>query len=168
MRYLMTEEEAAYMEMYQGHFSRKLASWAISNMQAEDPATGKVKNIPVVPVDDVMEILKSNDIKIPYESKFDAWYLYMMCLNDYAESLDTDKRRAKYIEETICDIDGEPTSLAAYNPNNSVQAIEGIFSPDGRVFGKMGHSERIGRNLYKNVPGERDQKLFESGTAYFR
>ncbi len=66
------------------------------------------------------------------------------------------------------DIDGEPTSLAAYNPNNSVQAIEGIFSPDGRVFGKMGHSERIGRNLYKNVPGERDQKLFESGTAYFR
>ena len=48
MRYLMTEEEAAYMEMYQGHFSRKLAAWAIGNMQAEDPATGKVKNIPVV------------------------------------------------------------------------------------------------------------------------
>lgn len=113
MRYLMTEEEASYMEMYQGHFSRKLAAWAINNMQAEDPATGKVKNIPVVPVDDVMEILKTNDIKIPYESKFDAWYLYMMCLNDYAESLDTDKRRAKYIEETICDIDGEPTNVLA-------------------------------------------------------
>ena len=60
-----------------------------------------------------MEILKTNDIKIPYESKFDAWYLYMMCLNDYAESLDTDKRRAKYIEETICDIDGEPTNVLA-------------------------------------------------------
>ena len=45
--------------------------------------------------------------------KFDAWYLYMMCLNDYAESLDTDKRRAKYIEETICDIDGEPTNVLA-------------------------------------------------------
>jgi hypothetical protein len=113
MRYLMTEEEAAYYEMYQGHFSRKLAAWAISNMQAEDPATGKVKNIPVVPVDDVMEILKANDIKIPYESKFDAWYLYMMCLNDYAESLDTDKRRAKYIEETICDVDGDPTNVLA-------------------------------------------------------
>lgn len=113
MRYLMTEEEAAYYEMYQGHFSRKLAAWAISNMQAEDPATGKVKNIPVVPVDDVMEILKTNNIKIPYESKFDAWYLYMMCLNDYAESLDTDKRRAKYIEETICDVDGEPTNVLA-------------------------------------------------------
>ncbi|MGI6205570.1 MAG: phosphoribosylformylglycinamidine synthase [Anaerovoracaceae bacterium] len=66
------------------------------------------------------------------------------------------------------DPEGNPTSLTAYNPNNSVQAIEGIFSPDGRVFGKMGHSERTGRNLYKNVPGEMDQKLFESGTAYFR
>jgi hypothetical protein len=113
MRYLMTEEEAAYMQTYQGHFSRKLAAWAISNKEAEDPATGKVKNIPVVPVDDVMEILKANDIKIPYESKFDAWYLYMMTLNDNPESLDPDKRRAKYIEETICDVDGDSTNVLA-------------------------------------------------------
>lgn len=65
-------------------------------------------------------------------------------------------------------LDGEPVSDIRYNPNNSVQAIEGIFSPDGRVFGKMGHSERIDRNLYKNVPGNMDQKLFESGVAYFK
>ena len=65
------------------------------------------------------------------------------------------------------DPDGVPTSDIAYNPNNSNQAIEGIFSPDGRVFGKMGHSERIGRNLYRNVPGNNDQKLFESGVKYF-
>ena len=65
------------------------------------------------------------------------------------------------------DPDGIPTSDIAYNPNNSNQAIEGIFSPDGRVFGKMGHSERIGRNLYRNVPGNNDQKLFESGVKYF-
>lgn len=109
----MTEEEAAYMESYQGHFSRKLAAWAISNMESEDASTGKVKKIPVVQVDDVMEILKANEVKIPYESKFDAWYLYMMTLNDYQESLDTDKRRAKYIEETICDIDGTPTNVLA-------------------------------------------------------
>ena len=64
--------------------------------------------------------------------------------------------------------EGEPTSDIAFNPNNSVQAIEGIFSPDGRVFGKMGHSERIGNNLYRNVQGEKDQKLFESGVAYFK
>lgn len=66
------------------------------------------------------------------------------------------------------DFDGNPTSDIAFNPNNSVQAIEGIFSPDGRVFGKMGHSERIDRNLYKNVPGNKDQKILESGVAYFR
>lgn len=109
----MTEEEAAYMQAYQGHFSRKLASWAIGNMETVDPATGKIRNIPVVPVDDVMEILKVNNVKIPYESKFDAWYLYMMTLNDYPESLTTDKQRAKYIEETICDVDGDSTNVLA-------------------------------------------------------
>lgn len=113
MKYIMTEEEAAYMEAYQGHFSRKLAAWAIDNMESEDPATGKIKKIPVVSMDDVMEILKTNDVKIPYESKFDAWYLYMMTLNDYPESLATDKQRAKYVEETICDVDGETTNVLA-------------------------------------------------------
>ena len=47
-------------------------------------------------------------------------------------------------------------------------AIEGILSPDGRVLGKMGHSERKGRNLYKNVPGEKEQRIFESGVKYFK
>ncbi len=55
-----------------------------------------------------------------------------------------------------------------WNPNGSVCAIEGITSPDGRVFGKMGHSERMGKNLYKNVPGKKDQLLFESGVKYFK
>lgn len=54
------------------------------------------------------------------------------------------------------------------NPNGSVLGIEGITSPDGRVLGKMGHSERIGENLYKNVPGEFDQKIFRAGVNYFR
>ena len=54
------------------------------------------------------------------------------------------------------------------NPNGSVWAIEGITSPDGRILGKMGHSERIGRCIAKNVPGEKDQKLFEAGVAYFK
>ena len=55
-----------------------------------------------------------------------------------------------------------------YNPNDSMYAIEGITSPDGRVFGKMGHSERIGDNLYKNVDGNFDMKIFESGVQYFK
>ena len=55
-----------------------------------------------------------------------------------------------------------------WNPNGSVYAIEGITSPDGRVLGKMGHSERIGKNVSFNVPGNKDQKLFEAGVKYFK
>ena len=66
------------------------------------------------------------------------------------------------------DLDGNPTDDVHFNPNNSAFAIEGITSPDGRVFGKMGHSERIGSGLYKNVCGEYDMKMFESAVKYFR
>lgn len=66
------------------------------------------------------------------------------------------------------DLNGNPSEDIAYNLNGSVCAIEGITSPDGRVLGKMGHSERKGENLYKNVPFEKDQKIFESGVKYFK
>lgn len=66
------------------------------------------------------------------------------------------------------DIEGNPTMDIRYNPNTSVEAIEGITSPDGRVFGKMGHSERKGSYICKNVAGEKDQKIFESGVNYFK
>ena len=66
------------------------------------------------------------------------------------------------------DLDGKPTMDAAFNPNGSLFAIEGITSPDGRVFGKMGHSERIGAGLYRNVPGEYDIRMFESAVKYFK
>ena len=65
------------------------------------------------------------------------------------------------------DLEGNATDDIRYNPNNSAFAIEGITSPDGRVFGKMGHSERIGNGLYKNVDGKYDMKLFESAVKYF-
>ena len=65
------------------------------------------------------------------------------------------------------DMNGEPTLDIRFNPNTSMEAIEGITSPDGRVLGKMGHSERIGIDVCKNVPGEKDQKIFESGVKYF-
>ena len=65
------------------------------------------------------------------------------------------------------DLNGVPTMDIDHNPNGSVWAVEGITSPDGRVLGKMGHSERIGDALYRNVPGEYDLKLFESAKAYF-
>ena len=66
------------------------------------------------------------------------------------------------------DLCGNPSMDTAFNPNGSVCAIEGITSPDGRVLGKMGHSERIGKNLYRNVIGEYDMQLFESAVKYFK
>ena len=65
------------------------------------------------------------------------------------------------------DLDGNATADIDFNPNGSLCAIEGITSPDGRVFGKMGHSERIGDGLYKNVPGEYDIRMFEAAVKYF-
>ena len=65
------------------------------------------------------------------------------------------------------DLAGNPTMDVDFNPNGSVWAIEGITSPDGRVFGKMGHAERIGPSLYQNVPGDYDLHLFESAKDYF-
>ncbi len=66
------------------------------------------------------------------------------------------------------DLDGNPTMDTAFNPNGSLFAIEGITSPDGRVLGKMGHSERWQKGLYRNVPGEYDMKLFQSAVKYFK
>ena len=66
------------------------------------------------------------------------------------------------------DAEGNPSMAIEVNPNGSVMAIEGIFSPDGRVFGKMGHSERRGLYIGKNIPGDKHQPLFESGAAYFK
>ncbi len=66
------------------------------------------------------------------------------------------------------DLDGDPSSDVNFNPNNSMYAIEGITSPDGRIFGKMGHAERIGLGLYKNVPGNYDIHMFEAAVRYFQ
>lgn len=66
------------------------------------------------------------------------------------------------------DIDGSVTQDIRFNPNGSACAVEGIISPDGRVFGKMGHSERVGAGLYKNVEGNFDIGLFASATEYYR
>lgn len=66
------------------------------------------------------------------------------------------------------DLNGNATGDIHFNPNDSAYAIEGITSPDGRVFGKMGHSERIGEGLYRNVPGNYDIRMFEAAVRYFK
>ena len=65
-------------------------------------------------------------------------------------------------------LEGEPTNEFRFNPNGSSFAIEGITSPDGRVFGKMGHTERYGNNVFKNIIGNKEQKIFENGVKYFK
>lgn len=77
-------------------------------------------------------------------------------------------RRNGQIATQYVDFKGEPSMDMPFNPNGSVNAIEGITSPDGRVLGKMGHSERIGGSVAMNVPGNQDQQLFEAGVRYFK
>lgn len=66
------------------------------------------------------------------------------------------------------DFKGNAAMDIAYNPNHSVMAVEAITSPDGRILGKMAHSERAGNNIFKNVPGNKDQRIFEAGVNYFK
>ena len=75
---------------------------------------------------------------------------------------------AGQIATQYVDAAGNPSMDITVNPNGSDWAIEGLTSPDGRIFGKMGHSERIGRFVAVNVPGAKDQRIFEAGVAYFR
>ena len=84
-----------------------------------------------------------------------------------AKALELMKQNGQ-IATQYADLSGNATMLSPFNSNGSMWAIEGITSPDGRVLGKMGHSERIGENLYKNVEGNFDMKIFESGVKYFK
>ena len=77
-------------------------------------------------------------------------------------------RQNGQIATQYVDLEGKPTMVGPYNPNGSMWAIEGVTSPDGRVYGKMGHSERWGENLYKNYDGNFDMHIFESGVKYFK
>ncbi len=85
-----------------------------------------------------------------------------------SEELALELAKNGQIATQYVDLNGEPTMDAAFNPNGSLFAIEGITSPDGRVFGKMGHSERVGAGLYKNVPGNYDIRMFEAAVKYFK
>ena len=84
------------------------------------------------------------------------------------DALIADLAKNGQIATQYVDLAGNATNDVHFNPNDSAAAIEGITSPDGRVFGKMGHSERIGAGLYKNVPGNYDLRLFEAAVKYFK
>ncbi|MEG0752886.1 MAG: phosphoribosylformylglycinamidine synthase [Angelakisella sp.] len=85
-----------------------------------------------------------------------------------SEELLTQLISAGQIATQYINLEGKAALDSRYNPNGSILAVEGITSPDGRIFGKMGHSERSGDNLYKNIDGNKYQPLFEGGVDYFR
>ena len=83
-------------------------------------------------------------------------------------SLIAEMEKNGQIATQYVDMQGNPTYEMPYNPNGSYYAIEAITSKDGRILGKMGHSERFKGGVFQNIPGEKDQKIFESGVKYFR
>ena len=85
-----------------------------------------------------------------------------------SDALISELIRNGQIATQYADENGLPSGDIKANPNGSLYAVEGITSPDGRVFGKMGHSERTGRGLYKNVPGSYDIRMFEAAVGYFK
>ena len=121
-----------------------------------------------------MAYTRVTSVKSPWFSGVNAGDVFAVPVSHgegrFMADLETVKQLAEngQIATQYVDLSGNPSSDIAYNINGSVCAIEGITSPDGRILGKMGHSERKGENLYKNVPFEKDQKIFESGVAYFK
>ena len=113
MKEYISEGRAMYEDANHGLFSKRLAQWAISNMEVKDPATGDVKPLKAPTVDEVREVLNANDVKIPEEFIYTALYLYAMAKADYPKTLSTDKLRAMYVDETLCDPDGCPENVLA-------------------------------------------------------
>ena len=113
IRYIISEDEAQYMERHKGHFSQKLAAWAISKMENKD-ATGRMRPINPYTLEEVEQMLIPFRDKISEEAIYDAWYLANMVKADYLGSSITDKEHvALYVKDTLCDPDGEPTMVLA-------------------------------------------------------
>lgn len=111
MKNYISEGRAMYEDENHGMFSKRLAEWAINKMKIEDPATGVLKKLTPRKLDDVKEVLEANKIELPYEFMYTAWYLFNMAVADYPKSLKTDEQRAMFVEETLCDPDGQPENV---------------------------------------------------------
>lgn len=113
MKQYISEEEAMYMDVYHGQFSRKLAEWAIENMAGKNPVTGKVEPIAMIPEDEVLGRLQNNGVVVPDACVYTAWYLYHMAIADYPKTCRTEMQRADFVEETLCDPDGDTSNVLA-------------------------------------------------------
>ena len=100
-----------YEDEYHGLFSRKLADWAIMGMMTRDKETKELKPIEVRTVEEVEEIMKDNDVEVPEEFVYTAWYLFNMTIADYPKSLKDDAVRAIFVKETLFDPDSCPEAV---------------------------------------------------------
>ena len=100
-----------YEDENHGLFSKKLAEWAISRMEVKDNATKEVKKLKPRTLDDVKMVLKENNIEMPDEFIYTAWYLFNMAIADYPKLCKTDEQRAIFVDETLCDPDGMPENV---------------------------------------------------------
>lgn len=122
-----SEEEMLYDSKYKGHFNKRLADWAIENMTKKNVATGALEPVKKKTIDEYDTFLKANNLKLKEESYYDGYYLLHMAIADYPKSIEDDKHRAAFIEETICDPDGEPTSVLACFKAKMEEAGKPIF-----------------------------------------
>ena len=111
MKHCISEGRAIYEDSYHGLFSKKLAEWAIHNMEMLDPVTKTMKPIVERKLDDVKDVLEENKIELPNEFMYTAWYLFNMAVADYPKTCKTDELRAMFVEETLCDPDGMPENV---------------------------------------------------------
>ena len=115
MDYILPEGLKKYLDIYHGQFSRKLAEWAIGKMKAKKNVgnPGDLVAVKVVPIEAVMEALKGAGVHVDEECVYTAWYLWHMAIADYPRALDSDARRAWYIDETLNDPDGKQGDVLA-------------------------------------------------------
>lgn len=111
MKRYISESREVYEDMYHGLFSKKLAEWAIGNMEVKDTATMMMKPLVARSISDVQSVLKEHGIELPNEFVYTAWYLFNMALADYQKALPTDEHRAMFVDETINDPDCCPEAV---------------------------------------------------------
>ena len=115
-----------------------------------------------------------NSVKSPWLTSFQSGEVHRVAISHGEGKFVVSEELAKQLFANgqvafqYCDGDGRATMDPVFNPNGSYYAIEGIVSPDGRILGKMGHSERKGENLYKNIDGNKTQDIFANAVKYFR
>ena len=111
MKEYISEGRAIYEDENHGLFSKRLAEWAISKMKVKDTSTGTMKQLKSPSIEDMQEVLKANNVNLPEEFVYTAWYLFNMAIADYPKTLITDAQRASFVEETICDPDCTPEAV---------------------------------------------------------